>query len=127
MKGYTVQFSLNLEGARARADTGIERSARKAERLAPGWVEKAAEMLRIGACILDGQLQTNFTIEELRTLVDKAIAQPPDGRAWGAATRQAVACGFIERVPGAFRAAASSNGAPKPCYRKGLKAERTTT
>lgn len=118
----TLQLPLlNMDVAHARGDVGIERSARRAEKLSPGWIDKAAEMLRVGACILGAQ-QADFTVEELRTLVDKALPEPPDGRAWGHVTRLAVAKGYIERVPGKYRPAASSNGSPKPVYRKGVNA-----
>jgi hypothetical protein len=112
---------LTMEFAAARADVGVQRSAQSAERLTPGWIDKAAEMLRVGACIL-AHSNAEFTIEDLRALIDKALPQPPDLRAWGAATRQAVAKGFIERIPGRYAPAASSNRAPKPVYRKGPKA-----
>jgi hypothetical protein len=116
------QTAINFEAAAARADAGIERAARKADRASPEWVDKAAEMLRIGACILGAQLPGEFTVEHLRALTDKALPQPPDKRAWGAATRVATSRGFIERIPGRYAAAASSNGSPKPLYRKGPKA-----
>lgn len=113
---------LSMDFAAARADLGVERSAGKAERVDPGWIDKAVEMLRIGACILSAQQRAEFTIEDLRALVDKALPQPPDLRAWGAVTRAAVAKGFIERIPDRYAPAASSNRAPKPLYRKGPKA-----
>lgn len=112
---------LSLEFAAVRADLGVERSGAAAERLAPGWIGQAAEVMRVGACIL-AHRHAEFTVEDLRALVDKAVAQPPDLRAWGAATRAAVAKGFIERIPGRYAPAASSNRAPKPLYRKGPKA-----
>lgn len=110
-----------MEFAAVRADLGVERSAAKAERLVPGWIDKAAEVMRVGACIL-AHTKAEFTVEDLRNLVDKAVAEPPDLRAWGAATRAAVTKGFIERIPGRYAPAASSNRAPKPLYRKGPKA-----
>jgi hypothetical protein len=118
----TVQHTLNFEAASARADAGIERAARKAEKVSPDWVDKAADMLRIGAVIMDGQHTAEFTIEHLRALVEKALPEPTDKRAWGAATRVATSRGFIERIPGRYAAAASSNGSQKPLYRKGSKA-----
>lgn len=116
------QVSLNFEAAASRADAAIERGARRADRASPQWVEKAADLLRIGAVILEGQMVAEFTVEHLRALVDKALPEPPDKRAWGAATRVACSKAFIERIPGRYAAAASSNGSPKPLYRKGSKA-----
>lgn len=110
--------------ARARGDVGVERAATSAERLAPGWVDRAADVLRIGACMLDAQgtLFAEFTVERIRSMTGNAVPKPPDERAWGAATRVATSRGYIERIPGRFSAAASSNGSPKPMYRKGPKA-----
>lgn len=115
------QLPLDLEAARTRGDLGVERAARRAEKLTPGWVERAADLIKTGACILAAR-QTDFTIEEVRALVDAALPKPPDLRAWGAATRRAVTLGYIARVPGTYRPAASSNGSPKPVYRKGPNA-----
>lgn len=118
----TAPQQLSMEFAATRADLGVERSAARAERVAPGWIDKAADMLRIAACILGSRHKAEFTVEDLRELVHDALQQPPDLRAWGAATRAAVAKGFIERIPGRYAPTASSNRAPKPLYRKGPKA-----
>jgi hypothetical protein len=113
-----------MDLARARGDLGIERAARKAERTTPEWVAKAADLLRIAAVIEQarGPLFAEFTVEQLRLMVDKALPKPTDERAWGAATRAARAAGFIEPIDGKFRPAASSNGSPKQVYRKGPNA-----
>lgn len=109
-----------MEDARARADAGVERVADKAERERPGWCEDAAQALRKFASAQGGV----FTIEHARValLMAEAIDKPHDGRAWGKATRMAMAAGYIERVKGQFFPAASSNGSPKPVYRRGAKA-----
>jgi len=60
-----------------------------------------------------------FTIEMVRSVVGSEIDPPTDLRAWGHVTRRAVAEKLIERVPKTFSPAASSNGSPKPMYRRG--------
>ena len=122
MPAATATESMTV--ARARGDLGIERSAANADRLTAGWVDQAANVLRIGACMLEAQgaLFSEFTIERIRAMTGNAVPKPPDERAWGAATRVATSRGYIERIPGKFAAAASSNGSPKPMYRKGPKA-----
>ena len=114
----------DIELARARGDVGVERSARRAEKASPEWVKKAADLLRVGSIILNAQgpLFAEFTVEQVRLLVNKALPAPPDARAWCAPTPAAFCWGFIEPIKGKYRAAASSNGAPKQVYRKGPKA-----
>jgi hypothetical protein len=53
--------------------------------------------------------------------LQKSVPAPPDLRAWGAATLAAARAGFIERT-NTYHPAVSSNGSPKPCYRRGPKA-----
>jgi hypothetical protein len=110
---------LDFTAAALRADLGVERAARAAERRVTEWVSKAAQALKTGAAILHLKGTEEFTIERLRDLVQGSVPKPPDGRAWGSATRYAATCGYIERIPGHFAPAASSNGSPKPLYRKG--------
>jgi len=110
---------LNLELANARADLGVERAARKADRVAAGWIGIALD--RIGFYVPPAP---EFTIEEVRAFVEIIAPRPDDvdGRVWGHITREACARGLIERIPGKFKAAASSNGSPKAVYRRGPKA-----
>lgn len=109
-----------LADARARGDVGMQRVADKAESERPGWCEDAAEALRVFAKAQGGV----FTVElaRLALLQSKAIDKPHDGRAFGKATQMALARGYIERVKGQFFPSASSNGSPKPVYRRGGKA-----
>lgn len=110
--------------ARARATVGIDRAASRAERATSEWVTRAADVLRIGACMLhaQGPLWAEFTVEKIREMTGNAVPKPPDERSWGAATRVAKNRGYIEPIKGRFEAAASSNGSPKQVYRKGPKA-----
>lgn len=104
-----------MAGARARADVGIQRAADATERTEAGWCEKATERMREFARAQAGV----FTIELARLAFAKDLTPPADLRTWGNVTRLAVSRGYIERVHGEFFSAASSNGSPKPVYRRG--------
>lgn len=114
---------LNLELAHVRADLGVERAARKAERVAGDWIERVLREVGFFARGVPAE-SAEFTIEEARAFAEALQPRPVlvDGRVWGHITREAVARGLIERIPDKARAAASSNGALKPVYRKGPKA-----
>lgn len=107
-----------MDHARARAEFGIERSATSAENATPGWCEKACEELRRFAAGQGGM----WTIELARLAIESKLPSPSDLRAWGRVVRMAAARGFIERVPGWAFPAASSNGSPKPVWKRGAKA-----
>lgn len=111
------QQPLNFDAAEARGTLGAERAAAKAERKLPGWVDRTAEEVRDYARVTD----CKFTIEQARSMC-APMPSGADARAWGHVTRRAVVLGYIERVPGEFAAAASSNGSPKPLYRRGRNA-----
>lgn len=115
---------MNLDLARTRGDLGVERAAHKADRVAPDWIEAALRELRFFARNACTKVAPNFTMEEARGFVEALKPRPEmvDGRVWGAITREAIRRGYIERVPGVYRAAASSNGSVKACYRRGAKA-----
>lgn len=115
----TTQLNLNFDAARARGDLGAERAASRAERAAPGWVDRAVEALRDyvrqNALGMSGQ----FTVEQARTWAENmGLPKPTDGRAWGQVTRRAVSLGIIETT-GGYAKAASSNGSVKALYRRG--------
>lgn len=101
------------EAARA-AEVGIDRSAGHADRVHAGWVKEAAEALRVASAV---QPQP-FTVEQLRAVCG-FLPEPPDLRAWGAATRKATRLGYIVRTS-QFAPAASSNNSPKPLYVRGM-------
>lgn len=104
--------------ARARADAGIERAADATEKRVEGWCDMACEKLREFARTQSGL----FTCELARGAFQATIPAPHDLRAWGKVSRMAMSRGYIEKVPGQFFAAASSNGSPKPVYRRGANA-----
>lgn len=112
-----VSAPLRMARARRRADTGIARSAERAERCAPFWPGLAVEALRHYALTTDKP----FTIEAARAYFAATLNPPPDERAWGAVTRIARQRGVIEHT-GDYAPAASSNGSPKPLYRRGPNA-----
>lgn len=107
-----------MQGARKRADEGIQQAADATERRVEGWCEMACEKLREFA---RGQ-SLPFTIELARGHFEKTLPEPHDLRSWGQVTRMATARGFIEKMHGQYFAAASSNGSPKPVYRRGPQA-----
>lgn len=111
-----MQLAIDFAVAGLRADLGAERAASKADRLDPGWCDQAAEEIRAFA----RQAVADFTVEQARA----TCTPPPEGaalRAWGHVTRRATSLGYIERT-GAYAPAASSNGSPKPLYRRGPRA-----
>lgn len=106
-----------LSQARERGHQAGDRAAQKTERLDPGWVAEAVAALGAFA-----QAQAvPFIVEDARL----AGATPPmpegtDARAWGTVTRLAKRQGLI-RPSGTYRAAATSNGSPKPEYVAGSR------
>lgn len=109
---------LNLDLAMQHGQFTAQACTAKADRTAPGWSERALEALARFA----RNQHTVFTIEMARSVIAAEIDPPHDLRAWGAITSKAAAAGFIERVRGSTAPAVSSNGSPKPLYRKGPKA-----
>lgn len=97
---------------KARAEQGIRSSAEHAEQDVPGWGEMAlAAVLRFA-----NSSQHPFTMEECRGVVTfYGLPDPPELRAWGAVTQNAIRQGII--IPtGQYARAQSSNGSPKPLY-----------
>jgi|GEM_PF-3514595 len=106
---------INHTAAQGAAESGMDRSGSHANQEAEGWVEEAAEALGWAATQHPG---SEFTIEQLRQLT-AGLTEPPDLRAWGAATRRATRQGFLVKTSG-FALAASSNNSFKPLYIKGI-------
>lgn len=118
-----TQMDLDFTAAKSRGDLGAERAAGKAERIAPGWIDRATEAVRRYATrhVYRSDEPSEFTIERVREFMAGSIEDPPDGRAWGHVTRRAVQLGIIEPT-GGYAPAASSNGSPKRLYRRGRAA-----
>lgn len=106
-----------LLAAKARAEQGMDRAARKASRLNAGWCSEALERVRRFAA---GQAGL-WTIEMVRAVIEEDLEQPSDGRAWGRVTQDALRLGFIVKTD-KTAPSASSNGAPKPLFKRGPKA-----
>ena len=98
-----------------KAEAGIQRAADRAERLDEGWICAAAEDLRR---FFAGRHGARATIDQARRHC-RPVPDGADGRAWGCVTRRAQRLGYIERVPGVYAPADSSNGSPKPVYQGG--------
>lgn len=93
------------EIATARADDGVQRAGDHADSEEPGWTDIAADEIREYA----QQASGGFLIEDV--VANSRAGTPPDGRAWGAATRKAVKAGWIVRI--GYAPANSSNRSPK--------------
>lgn len=91
--------------AEAKAEDGIQRAGDHADAEEPGWTDIAAEEIR------DYARSTGepFLIEDVVAI--SRAGPPPDGRAWGAATRKASRAGWIVRI--GYAPANSSNRSPK--------------
>lgn len=91
--------------AEHRATTGIRRAGKRAESSITGWIQTAATAIRRYA-----ENHGEFLVEQVIKAYPE-IPEPPDGRAWGAATRLAVRRGWIRKV--GYAPANSSNRSPK--------------
>ena len=108
-----MQTTMNFNAAKAARDKGHSAGDACARKAGSEWVENMLHAVLWYARVYGA---IPFTMEELRNHYTE-LPKPPDARAWGSVTRQAVACGIIVRT-GGYRAAVSSNGSPKPLYRK---------
>lgn len=113
-------MQLNLDLAMERGAMASQACADKADKAAPGWTNRAVELLGRFARHQQGV----FTIEMARSVIEPELDAPHDLRAWGSVTRRAVTAGLIKRVSGSTAPAVSSNGSPKPLYRRGVEALR---
>lgn len=105
-------MSIDFETAERRAVRGMRRAADKAcRKVDPLWVETALTFL---ASFAREQRGRQFTIEQARASVASKVIAPPDLRAWGMVTRQAIARKVI--VQDGIARAASSNNSFKPAY-----------
>jgi hypothetical protein len=94
----------DLEAASLRRDLGIERSARRGERVSPGWETEAVAHVRAYAL-----KHERFLAEDVRS--GFPTPEGVDGRAWGAVLKRAQSLGIV-RTDG-FAPANSSNRSPK--------------
>ncbi len=112
-----LRRSPDYKAGRMRADMGIDRVSEATDRHSPDWLEKALGRVKAFAAHQHGL----FTIEQCRAVLEKELPPPSDARIWGAVTRQAKARGYLEQSK-LYAPCASSNGSPKPMYRRGAKA-----
>lgn len=105
------QQALDFDAARARRDAGIASSTQHADDDAPGWCDRAFDLL----CIYASQQPTPWTCETFRPWAyAQGLPVPAEERAWGGITQRALRRGVIERV--GFAPTAASNGSPKGTY-----------
>lgn len=103
--------------ARERGHAMAEAAADRADRAIEGWTLMAVDAMRRFAAAQTGL----FTIEMARMVLERELPKPTDGRAWGKVTTMAKRAEYIEPVRNTYFPAASSNGSPKPVYRRGAK------
>lgn len=96
---------------------GINRAALNANSKIAGWtgIAKLAVLNHLASLNLD----STFTIEDVRVIVDEQIPPPPDLRSWGSVTQSLIKTGDIQKTF-TYKQAASSNGSPKMLYKKGI-------
>ncbi len=99
---------------------GLQRAMEAAERRVPGWTEMA--LAAVKAYVHTTEPGEKFTLEALRMKVEAGLPPPNDLRAWGNVPRMCCKLGILERRKGEFAPAESSNGSPKPVYRRGANA-----
>lgn len=105
--------AIGMSQSLAARDAGMASSAEHAEQDAPGWGERAMDLLRGWVY---GAPNHPFTIEEFRMAVTAyGFPQPPDLRAYGSLARRAIREKLIEPV--GYAPAVSSNLSPKRTYR----------
>lgn len=104
-----------LQAAKERAALGMDRAARRAERMCKDYIEQAISALKRFAAANPG----TFSIEQARTVLEAELPPVLEKRCWGRITTDAMRLGYIERVPKVFIPAASSNGTGKPAWRAG--------
>lgn len=109
-----MQTTMQFAAAKAARDKGHAAGDAAARKAGSEWVEDTLSTLALKVRFYDHD--TEFTMEEARNTLGSFLPVH-DRRAWGPVTRQAVARGIIVRT-GGYRAAVSSNGSPKPLYRK---------
>jgi hypothetical protein len=107
-----------LLAAQTRAQVGMDRAAGAAELDVPGWIEQAVEALRR---FVRAQVGV-FAIEQARAVIGRELPEVPELRVWGKVTQLAAQRGVISPVLRTFIPAASSNGAPKPAWKRGPNA-----
>lgn len=110
--------SAAITEAQTRAEIGMERAAQHADRVDPGWCERALQALTEFARGQEGA----FTIETARfVLTANGLPPAPEERAWGYVTRAASKAGVIVMTDRMAKAV-TSNGSPKPLWRRGHNA-----
>lgn len=103
----------NRAGAALRRDLGVERTAARAERRLPGWLEIALGYLQAFAAT-----RQRFMTEELRAwAIAEGCPAPPNPKAWGAVMQAGRRRGIIRSI--GYAPAASSNLSPKVLWAAG--------
>ena len=104
--------------ASQRATAGMERVRDAVEAECPGWMDVALDAVRRFAAVQSVGL---FTAEGMRSVIGAELPPTTRLRVWGPLIKKAIAAGYIVHSR-QYAPAASSNGSPKPLYRRGPKA-----
>lgn len=105
--------------AREAASDGMERAAEHADRVEPGWRDRAYWHLQVYAAT-----HREFMTEDVRVWAyENGLPQPPDGRAWGAVTVQAAKNGFIVLDRYQKTRIRPAHATPRPVWRSRLYRE----
>lgn len=108
----TFQTELPLTQAKKRGLIAAQACADAAERLNPGWVEKAHSFFWAYAQVRGDR---PFTTEDVRVSCEHVVPVAPDARAWGSIAQRLKREGKI--VACGFRGVVSSNGSPKVLWK----------
>lgn len=99
---------------------GLRRAIEATERRVPGWTELAVAAVKL--YVATTKAGEKFTMEALRQKVEAGLPPPHDLRSWGNVPRMCCKLGILTRKKGEYAPAESSNGSPKPVYRRGADA-----
>lgn len=109
-----MQHELNIEIAELGAQTGMMRSANRANRATDDWSENAKLLFGYYARMhRDG-----FMTEDVRAWANKlGFPEPPDNRAWGLVARNLARAGTICAVGYGKQRSVTCHGSPKTIWR----------
>ncbi len=105
------QMEMRLQVAKKRGALAAQSCADAAERINPGWAEKAHSFFWAFARVREAR---QFTTEDVRVSSENVVPAAPDARAWGSIAMRLKREGIIVAV--GYRGVESSNGSPKTLW-----------
>lgn len=85
-----TQLQFDIQRARERRDTGMQRAVDHADAVTPSWSDRAYEFL-----VEYVKSHPVFMVEDVRYASQGIIPAPPSARAWGAVVTRAAKAGLI--------------------------------